>query len=180
MAIELHDGDGSPLWQESMFVAWYDRERGIGGAHRVGHETTAGMCNLWSAVFTADGRRWRQDRDGLPLEPADRTKQRMAAGGTAFVSGDSYGLGVEVRNDGVDVGVDLTFEGFYEAMPVWNNPEAEEASSHGPSRSTSFRTSRPTGCPTEAARWPGSSWTARHSPCGAPSSTARSSGRRAS
>ena len=124
MAIELHDGDGDPFWQESMFVAWYDRERGIGGAHRVGHETTAGRANLWSAILTADGRRWRQDRDGLALEAADRTKQRLAAGSTAFVEPDAGGLGVQVR-DG-DAEVDLRFEGFYDAMPVWNSPEAEE------------------------------------------------------
>lgn len=125
MTIELHDGDGSPLWQESMFVAWYDRERGIGGAHRVGQETTAGTANLWSAVVTADGRRWRQDRDGLPLDEGDRTKQRFGAGSTAFVSPDAGGLGVRVRD--IDAEVDLEFEGFYDAMPVWNSPEAHDA-----------------------------------------------------
>jgi hypothetical protein len=123
MTIELHDGDGDPLWQESMFVAWYDRERGIGGAHRVGQEVTAGRANLWSAVLTADGRRWRQDRDGLPLRPEDRTKARLAAGSTAFTWPDTGGFGVEV--DDPDVEVDLRFEDFYAPMPVWNSPEAE-------------------------------------------------------
>lgn len=133
MTIDLHDGDGSPLWQESMFVAWYDRERGIGGTHRVGQETTAGTANLWSAVVTADGRRWRRSRDGLPLDPAGRTGQRFATGGTAFVWNDPGGLGVEVRDeadtadaDNTAVSVDLQFEGFYDAMPVWNSPEAHE------------------------------------------------------
>jgi hypothetical protein len=35
MTIELQDGDGHKLWQQSMFVAWYDRRRGVGGAHPV-------------------------------------------------------------------------------------------------------------------------------------------------
>lgn len=124
MTIELHDGDGSALWQESMFVAWYDRERGISGAHRVGHETTAGAGNVWSAVLTTDGRRWRRERDGLPIESDDRTEQRLGAGGTAFVSPDADGLGVQVRDEGVEV--DLTFDSFYDPTPVWNSPEAEE------------------------------------------------------
>ncbi|MGA3255906.1 MAG: hypothetical protein ABSD32_17690 [Mycobacterium sp.] len=106
-----------------MFVVWYDRRRGVGGAHRVGQETTTGMCNLSSAVVTADGLRWRQDRDGMPIDPADRSKQRLAAGGTAFVSTDANGLGLEVRDD--DESVDLAFEGFYHPVPVWNSPEAE-------------------------------------------------------
>jgi hypothetical protein len=123
MTIELHDGDGHQLWQESMFVVWYDRRRGVGGAHRVGQETTTGTCNLWSAIVTADGLRWRQDRDGMPIDPADRNKQRLAAGGTAFVSTDVNGLGLEVRDD--DASVDLAFESFYHPVPVWNSPEAE-------------------------------------------------------
>jgi hypothetical protein len=124
MTIELHDGDGDPLWQESMFVAWCDRERGIAGAHRVGHETTAGVGNLWSAVMTGDGRRWRQNRDGLTLTAENRGKQRFANGGTAFVSRDAGGLGVEVRDNDVDV--DLEFDAFYDPMPVWNSPESHE------------------------------------------------------
>jgi hypothetical protein len=124
MTIELHDGDGHELWQESMFVVWYDLRRGVGGAHRVGQETTTGKCNLWSAIVTADGLRWRQDRDGMPIEPADRCKLRIAAGGTAFVSTDANGLGLEVRDD--DASVDLAFESFYHPVPVWNSPEAEK------------------------------------------------------
>jgi hypothetical protein len=86
----------------------------------VGQETTTGTCNLSSAVVTADGLRWRQDRDGMPIDPADRSKQRLAAGGTAFVSTDANGLGLEVRDD--DASVDLAFEGFYHPVPVWNSP----------------------------------------------------------
>lgn len=125
MSIELHDGDGSPLWQESMFVVWYDRERGIGGGHRVGHETSAAASNLWNAVLTRDGQRWRQERDALPLKPDDRTKQRLGAAGTAFVWTDAGGLGVQVRDD--DAVVDLEFEDFYPPIPVWNSAEAHEA-----------------------------------------------------
>lgn len=122
MTHTLHDGDGDPLWQESMFVAWFDPDRGIGGAQRVGHAIGAGSVNLWSGVVTAEGVRWRRDVEEAPADAADRTPDRFGAPGTAFVA--TGGLGIEVRED--DVQVDLTLEDFYPAMPVWNSKESHE------------------------------------------------------
>lgn len=118
----LHDGDGDPLWQESMFVAWFDPARGIGGAHRVGHEMGPKSVNLWSGVVTAEGLRWRQDFDESPMRAEDRTRHRYGAGTTAFIAGDAFG--VEVRDS--DVVVDLRLDDYYTPTPVWNSRESHQ------------------------------------------------------
>ena len=50
-----------------------------------------------------------------------RTATLFPAAGATLL--DAGGLGVEVRDDGMDGGVrvDLEFEGFYDAMPVWTS-----------------------------------------------------------
>jgi hypothetical protein len=126
MHFELHDGDGSDeRWQESMFVAWFDLSRGIGGAHRVGHAIGADSANVWSALVTSDGRRWRENHERLDFDARRRTPQLFGAGGTSFVAEPKSGINV----DDEAASVDLHFDDFYIPMPVWNGSEAEEVAS---------------------------------------------------
>ncbi|HEV8625719.1 MAG TPA: hypothetical protein VG034_14765 [Acidimicrobiia bacterium] len=115
----LHDSEDR-LWQESMFVAWYDLEHGIGGAHRVGHEVGKGTANLWSGIVTGKGLRWRRRAQAVLLDAADRTEHRFGCGSTAFLAGEH--LGLEVRDE--DVEADLELDSFYAPTSVWNSAES--------------------------------------------------------
>lgn len=119
--LALHDGP-DPRWQESMFVAWYDAERGIGGVHRVGHEVGARRANTWGGLVTATGLRWRKVEHGCPLTAANRTPQRFAAGATAFRAEGART--VEVADGDVDVWLEL--EDLYPASGIWESGAAAD------------------------------------------------------
>jgi hypothetical protein len=69
----LHPTGDSPLWQESVLLHWYDREQGIGGFHRLGHEANnqGGRAAVWSFLFDCSGWQYRRCGD-VPLQAADR------------------------------------------------------------------------------------------------------------
>jgi hypothetical protein len=76
-----HPPSEHPLWQESVLLHWYDRQKGIGGWHRIGHEPNnqGGRIALWSFMFDHSG--WQYRRCGeLPLTPADRPEHGFGAG----------------------------------------------------------------------------------------------------
>ena len=63
----LHPAGDDPDWQESVYLAWRDPVRGLGGNHRVGNELNLGTSNLWCGVYTDDGTRFRHNGEQLPL-----------------------------------------------------------------------------------------------------------------
>ncbi|GFG72019.1 DUF7065 domain-containing protein [Mycolicibacter senuensis] len=77
-----HPIGADPLWQESVFLLWWDRAAGIGGIHRIGHEPGHGISTSWVGIHTRDGESFCQHLN-LPFTEADRT-------GTAFRVGDQY------------------------------------------------------------------------------------------
>ena len=69
---ELPHGPEGDLWQESVYVCWWDADAGVGGVHRIGHEQhDGGQVALWNTILTADGTRHRRVRTG-PLLPEYR------------------------------------------------------------------------------------------------------------
>ena len=77
----MHPVSDNPLWQESVLLHWYDREQGIGGWHRIGHEANnqGGRAAIWSFVFSRAG--WQYRRCGeVTLQAADRLPNGFAAG----------------------------------------------------------------------------------------------------
>jgi hypothetical protein len=78
----LHPVTDHPLWQESVLLHWFDRTRGVGGWHRLGHEPNnqGGRAAIWSWIFSAaDGWQYRSCTD-VPLEPGDRGATGHGAG----------------------------------------------------------------------------------------------------
>lgn len=79
-----HPSADAPDWQESVFVHWYDRDAGVGGVSRIGHEPNrpgGGASALQCFVATADGVRFRRNDYQLPLEdPA--SERGFRAGGS--------------------------------------------------------------------------------------------------
>ena len=64
----VHPATDEEAWQESVFLAWRDAERGVGGVHRIGIEPNRGLSNMWCAVFREGGAAFRLNQEGLPLE----------------------------------------------------------------------------------------------------------------
>jgi hypothetical protein len=104
-------GTADPDWQESVFVHWFDRDAGIGGVTRIGHEPLRGdgRAALQCFVATRDGRRFRRNDFDLPLEPPE-TPGGFRAGGSRWHVADG-GPRLEVHEPGLDV--DLTMSSFY-------------------------------------------------------------------
>ncbi len=76
-----------PLWQESVVLLWWDRNSGIGGFHRIGHEPGNGVATTWVGIHTRDGESFRQHVN-LPFTEGDRTE-------TSFRVGDNYAASFE-------------------------------------------------------------------------------------
>jgi hypothetical protein len=64
----MHAATQDPAWQESVFLAWRDPVRAIGGIHRIGIEVNRGVSNMWCGVFQSGGPRFRLNQDQVPLE----------------------------------------------------------------------------------------------------------------
>jgi hypothetical protein len=133
LALELaHEPDpSSDIWQESLVMLWYDDEHGIGGFHRVGHTPNRGTTNTWAGIWTADGPRYRNNAEGLPLSPEDREPPIYRAGVTTFSFDDR--LHVRLQDEGVDA--ELEMEDFHPFEWVWRHGdktalEAETVPNH--------------------------------------------------
>jgi hypothetical protein len=77
----LHPASDNPLWQESVLLHWYDREQGVGGWHRIGHEANnqGGRAAIWSFLFDRSG--WQYRRCGeVVLGGGDRSATGFGAG----------------------------------------------------------------------------------------------------
>ncbi len=69
------------LWQESVFLLWWDLVQGIGGFYRIGHEinhATGPMIALWSTTFSPHGH--YKKTTYLPLRPEDRLPDGFGSG----------------------------------------------------------------------------------------------------
>lgn len=99
-------------WQESVFVAWYDRAAGIGGASRIGHEPNrpgGGRSALQCFVATGDGVRFRRNDCELPLVEADSPRGFRSGGSQWNVEDGSPRLLIEEPG----LSVNLTMNNFY-------------------------------------------------------------------
>jgi predicted secreted hydrolase len=106
-----HPDNGHEWWQESVFLHWYDRDRGIGGVHRVGQEQNrdGGRAALQCGVFTDKGRRFRRDDYQLPYV-APTSPRGFLSGGTSWTV-DSGKPRLEVHEPGLDL--ELEISNFY-------------------------------------------------------------------
>lgn len=108
-----HDPGTDDLdWQESVFVHWYDREAGIGGVSRIGHEPNrpgGGAAVLQCFVATAEGVRFRRNDYRLPLEGTTSERGFRAGGSQWHV--DSGRPQLVIKEPGVTV--DLIMDDFY-------------------------------------------------------------------
>lgn len=84
--VEADEGPHTPgesaLWQESLLLHWYDREQGIGGWHRLGHEPnhSGGRAAIGSFVFHGPDR-WQYRHNGeVALGPEDRPANGFRGG----------------------------------------------------------------------------------------------------
>lgn len=99
-------------WQESVFVHWYDRDAGVGGVSRIGHEPNrpgGGASALQCFVATNDGVRFRRNDYQLPLEEAT-SERGFRAGGSRWNVVDGR---PQLTIDEPGVEVDLTMDNFY-------------------------------------------------------------------
>lgn len=111
-------GDGE-LWQESFALCWFDRERGIGGVNRLGHEPNfaGGRSVIWNTLFTLDGQYYRVMKT-VPLRDSDRRDNGIRTGDIAEYYFDGKQGHWKIQD--VDAELDVVLEGFHE--PVANIP----------------------------------------------------------
>jgi hypothetical protein len=63
----VHPASADEAWQESVFLAWRDPVRRIGGIHRIGTEANRGKSNMWCGVFQEGGAWFRLIDEGQPF-----------------------------------------------------------------------------------------------------------------
>jgi hypothetical protein len=101
-----------PDWQESVFVHWYDRDAGVGGVSRIGHEPNrpgGGRSALQCFVATDDGTRFRRNDFQLPFQAASTPRGFSSGGSQWHVDGGAPRLVI----DEPGVHVDLVMDNFY-------------------------------------------------------------------
>ncbi|ORA62995.1 propanediol utilization protein [Mycobacteroides franklinii] len=99
-------------WQESVFVHWYDRNAGIGGVSRIGHEPNrpgGGRSALQCFVATGRGIRFRRNDFQLPFVEASTPRGFRAGGSQWHVDSGAPRLVI----DEPGCSVDLTMDNFY-------------------------------------------------------------------
>jgi hypothetical protein len=76
-----HAAGEDTIWQESALLHWYDRDGGIGGWHRIGHEPNnqGGRAVIWSYLFSQAGWQYRCCTD-IPLSAEDEYADGFSAG----------------------------------------------------------------------------------------------------
>jgi len=76
-----HAAGEEAIWQESTLLHWFDRGRGIGGWHRLGHEPNnrGGRAVIWSYLFSQSGWQYRRCTD-VPLAENDEYANGFSAG----------------------------------------------------------------------------------------------------
>ena len=70
-----HCPDNHPLWQESDWYVFYDKEAGIGGWHRIGQRPNQGIGQVTAAIFAQGGKRFlinQPEMFEVPIGPQDR------------------------------------------------------------------------------------------------------------
>lgn len=74
------------LANESLYVWWYDRDQGIVGIQRIAQQPNnegRGRAQVWSAIVTEDGRRFRRGGE-VEFDPAWRAGPAFVAEGLSF------------------------------------------------------------------------------------------------
>jgi hypothetical protein len=102
----LHPAGDDIDWQESVYLAWRDAERGFGGNHRIGNEPNRATANLWCGVYADDGTRFRHNEEGLDLQRLTAHglcagPQRLFHDGDRLrfvLEGDGCGLDLEIED----------------------------------------------------------------------------------
>lgn len=104
-----HDADGDPAFQESSLIVWHDLNCGAGGVWRVSQEPVNKLTHSCFGVFTADGLRFRQNVQCVPMQPGDRGPAHMAIGTDLRL--DLAEMSIKV--DMADCQAELAFEDFH-------------------------------------------------------------------
>lgn len=105
--------DADEWWQDSAFLVFNDRDAGIGGVFRIGHEPNhaGGIAALWFGLVTHDGIRFRRNTTNA-LGKGDRLPDGFGAlGGRYRITHDGQRLCYRVDDE--HCRADLTVEDFY-------------------------------------------------------------------
>lgn len=102
----VHSSSDDAAWQESVFLAWHDPVRGVGGLHRIGTEINRGLSNMWCGVFRDGGACFRRNLDGVALQPYPEGKG-FACGPQTF-SHDDQALRWSLQEDDCNVQLEVT------------------------------------------------------------------------
>ena len=111
--LELRQQPGDdPYWQDSAFLVWYDRDRGVGGILRIGHEPNreGGRVVLWFGLAAKGGKRYRRNYLGA-LEEGD-----LLSDGFGALDGRyrvTYDGAVQYDVDDEDCSISLTADDFH-------------------------------------------------------------------
>jgi hypothetical protein len=103
-----HTPNEDPTFQESSLFVWHDLKAGVGGFWRLGQEPNVSALNSCFGIFADDGLRFRSNKTGAPMSPADRGETHMGVGRELRVELDT----LSVKADFPDCEAALQFEDF--------------------------------------------------------------------
>jgi hypothetical protein len=102
----VHQASADAAWQESVFIAWRDPKRRIGGVHRIGTEAQRGKSNMWCGVFREGVTCFRLNQEGEPFVPYPDSAGFICGPQRSFVEDEIVRWSLESNDCTVDLSVE--------------------------------------------------------------------------
>ena len=114
-----HEASSHEWWQESVTLIWWDRARGVGGFHRIGHEPNyrdGPRVYLTNSLFTLN--QVYRSSEFLPMGPADQLANGFAGGNgrCRFEFRDNRAVWTL---DEADAAMELVAEDYHSPIDIW-------------------------------------------------------------
>ena len=103
-------------WNESQFIWWSDKEKGVSGYHRIAHQPNRETAHIWNIVIADDGSYTRRNNDKLKYEDWMREGGKYSVEGVSIEHLEKGKIRVVVDQDGFEA--DIIFNDVYDALPL--------------------------------------------------------------
>jgi hypothetical protein len=126
--VQPHTPSDAHLWNESMYLVWYDDVAGAGGFHRFGYQPNRGTVNYQLGISTRSGCRYRRTRPLTPGNGRERVDGGFAIDDFLTVLHRPNGVRWQTQDEHLQF--DIVFEDFmprYKAPELWGFRSSKES-----------------------------------------------------